>query len=238
MAIATSLAMPFLSPVGDGDSAGIGGRCGSGDMVAIAMRVLVACEFSGVVRDAFRERGHDAWSCDLLKGLGTRNFFHYRCDITIRPDSWFREFGLMIGHPSCDRLLVSGALHWNKWQASGEQQKAIEFFLWLWNRPVEKICLENPVGIMSRVLRPPDQYIEPWQFGHPETKKTGLWLKGLPPLVPTENVHAEMMKLPPRLRNRVHHESPGVKDGLTRSQRRAIFFTGWGNAMADQWGSL
>jgi len=202
------------------------------------VRVLVACEFSGVVRDAFRKRGHDAWSCDLLKGMGERNFFHYRCDITTRPDSWFRQFSLMIAHPPCNRLLVAGALHWKKWQVSGEQQRGIDFFLWLWNRPVLQKCLENPVGIMSSVLRPPDQYIEPWQFGHPETKKTGLWLDGLPLLVGTKDVYAEMIKLTARERNRVHYESPGIKDGLTRSQRRAVFFKGWADAMADQWGNL
>ena len=200
--------------------------------------VLVACEFSGVVRDAFRRQGLNAWSLDRLRGLGRWDLYHIRCDITTRPDSWFRQFRLMIAHPPCDRLLVAGALHWKKWRQSGEQQKAIEFFLWLWNRPVKRVCLENPVGIMSTVLRPPDQYIEPWQFGHMETKKTGLWLRGLPQLTGTKNVYHAMMKLPPRIRNRVHHESPGVKDGLTRSQRRAVFFPGWADAMADQWGRM
>jgi hypothetical protein len=102
--------------------------------------------------------------------------------------------------------------------------------------PIEKIAIENPVGIMSTVYREPDQYIEPWMFGHKETKKTGLWLDGLQKLEATKNVYNEMMKLPPKERNRVHHESPGVKNGLTRSQRRSITFPGIAKAMALQWG--
>ena len=201
------------------------------------MRVLVACEFSGVVRDAFRARGHDAWSLDLLPGRGKGDLFHYRCDITTRPCAWFEQFDLMIAHPPCDRLLVAGALHWKKWRKSGEQQRGIDFFMWLWSLPTKRKCLENPVGIMSTVFREPDQYIEPWQFGHMETKKTGLWLDKLPLLKPTNDVYQEMMRLPPKERNRVHYESPGVKNGLTRSQRRAIFFPGWADAMAEQWGA-
>jgi hypothetical protein len=200
------------------------------------VRVLVACEFSGVVREAFRRRGHDVWSCDLLPALDGSKF-HLQCDVReLFPVRDTAFWDLMIGHPSCNRLLVSGARHWKKWQANGEQKVAIEFFLWLWNLPIERICLENPVGIMSTILREPDQYIEPWQYGHPETKKTGLWLKGLKKLIGTKDVKAEMMKLPARERNRVHYESPGVKNGLTRSQRRAIFFPGWADAMAEQWG--
>lgn len=198
------------------------------------MRVLVACEFSGIVREAFRKRGHDAWSCDLLPSTSPTYHLQFYVQDVLR---YWPEWDLMIAHPPCDRLLVSGALHWKKWRESGEQQKAIEFFMWLWKVPIAKKCLENPVGIMSTVFREPDQYIQPWQFGHMETKKTGLWLDGLPKLVGTKNVYAEMMKLPARERNRVHHESPGVKNGLTRSQRRAVFFQGWGDAMAEQWGS-
>lgn len=198
------------------------------------MRVLVACEFSGVVREAFRRRGHDAWSCDLIPPLDGSPY-HLQCDVlTILNDGW----DMMIACFPCDRLLGAGALHWKKWQASGEQRAAIEFALKLLNAPIDKIAAENPVGILSSVYRKPDQIIHPYEFGHMEQKTTCLWLKNLPKLISTNDVHAEMMKLPKRERERVHHESPGMKNGLTRSQRRAIFFTGWADAMAEQWGNL
>jgi hypothetical protein len=200
------------------------------------LRVLVACEFSGVIRDAFRSRGHDAWSCDLLPGRGKGDFFHVRCDITTRSRKWFESFDLAICHPPCDRLLVAGALHWARWRTSGEQQKAIRFFMFMVGLPIEKIAVENPVGIMSTVYRKPDQIIQPWMFGHMEQKTTCLWLKGLPLLVPTNDVYRQMMRLPKNRRERVHYESPGMKDSLTRSQRRSIMFTGIGDAMAEQWG--
>lgn len=202
------------------------------------MRVLVACEESGVVRDAFRARGYDAWSADKLPGRGKGALFHIRCDLRMKTPGWYRTWDLALCFPPCDRLLVAGALYWKKWQRSGEQQKGIEFFMSMVELPIDKIVVENPVRIMSTVYRPPDQYIEPWMFGHMETKKTGLWLKNLPLLAATNNVHTEMMKLPTRLRNRVHHESPGVKNGLTRSQRRAVTFTGIADAFADQYGGL
>jgi len=208
------------------------------------MRVLVACEFSGIVREAFRRLGHDAWSCDIVPALDGSPY-HIQCDIRELLSEKFQRMGtysqvprqwdVLIGHPPCDRLLGAGSLHWPKWKASGEQDAAIEFFLWLWNAPVPKIAIENPVGIMTKRLFKP-QYIDPWQFGHLESKKTGLWLKGLPELKPTKYVYTEMMKLPRHQRERVHYESPGVKNGLTRSQRRSIIFTGIADAMAAQWG--
>ena len=199
------------------------------------MRVLLACEFSGVVRRAFRERGHDAWSCDLIPALDGSEF-HIQNDIRILCSK--SNWDLMIAFPPCHRLLVSGALHWKKWQKSGEQQEAIAFFRYLAALNIPRKAVENPVGIMSTVYRKPDQIIQPYEFGHPEQKKTCLWLENLPPLVPTKDVYEEMMKLPKKDRERVHYESPGVKNGLTRSQRREIFFKGWADAMADQWGSL
>lgn len=196
------------------------------------MRVLIACEFSGVVREAFRKRGHDAWSCDLIPSLDNSPY-HLICDVlTILDQRW----DMMIAFFPCDRLLGAGALHWKKWQASGEQQRAIEFALKLLNAPIDKIAAENPVGILSTVYRKPDQIIQPYQFGHMEQKKTCLWLNNLKKLVPTNDVYEEMMKLPKRERERVHHESPGIKNGLTRSQRRAICFPGWAEAFAEQWG--
>ena len=196
------------------------------------MNVLVACEFSGVVREAFRRRGHDAWSCDLKPALDGSPY-HLQCDVrTVLDAGW----DLMIAHPNCDRLLVAGALHWRKWQKSKEQQKGIVFFMEMALAPIPRIAVENPRGIMNTVWRQPDQYLQPWQFGHMESKEVCLWLKGLPPLVPTQDVYKAMMKLPKRERERVHHESPGTKNGLTRSERRSIFFTGVADAMAEQWG--
>lgn len=200
------------------------------------MRVLVACEFSGVVREAFRRLGHDAWSNDLIPALDGSPY-HLQKDArkAIRENG---PWDLLIAHPNCDRLLVAGALHWRKWQQSGEQQKGIVFFMEMALAKVPKICVENPVGIMSTAWREPDQYIEPYMFGHMESKKTGLWLDSLPKLVPTNNVYDEMMKLPKSIRERIHYESPGMKDGLTRSQRRSIFFPGIADAMAKQWGGI
>ncbi len=198
------------------------------------MRVLVACEFSGVVREAFRRRGHDAWSCDLIPALDSSPYHLQRDVLTLLGENW----DLMIACFPCDRLLGAGALHWKKWQASGEQQRAIEFAMKLINAPIPRIAAENPGGILSTVYRKPDQIIQPYEYGTMEMKTTCLGLKGLKKLVPTNDVYEEMMKLPKRERERVHHESPGVKNGLTRSQRRAIFFPGWAEAMADQWGEI
>jgi hypothetical protein len=198
------------------------------------MRVLVACEFSGVVRESFRKRGHDAWSCDLLPAEDGSEF-HIQDDVLLHlKDNW----DLMIAHPPCDRLLVAGALHWKKWKESGEQQRGIEFFLEFTKTKILRTCVENPVGIMSGKYRKPDQIINPYEFGHPEQKRTCLWLKNLPLLESTKNVHDEMMSLPKRERERIHHESPGIKNGLTRSQRRSITYQGIAEAMADQWGRL
>lgn len=199
------------------------------------MRVLVACEFSGVVREAFRKHGHDAWSCDLIPSIDGIHGAHYICDVRTILD---RDWDLMIGHPPCDRLLSSGALHWKKWQQSGEQQKAIVFFMQLALANIPRIALENPTGIMSSCWRKYDQKIQPYQFGHMEQKGVCLWLKNLPSLTPTKNVYAEMINLTKSKRERVHHESPGVVNGLTRSQRRSVFFPGIADAMAEQWGNL
>lgn len=195
------------------------------------MRVLVACEFSGIVRDAFRRYGHDAWSCDMVPSLSDRHKHHIGDVREIINDSW----DLMIAHPPCDRLLSSGALHWKKWQQTGEQQKAIVFFMELALSPIPRIAMENPTGIMSSCWRKWDQRIQPYEFGHLEQKGTCLWLKNLPLLESTNNVYEEMMKLPKKDRERVHHESPGIKNGLTRSQRRSIFFPNIADAMAEQW---
>lgn len=159
------------------------------------MRVLVACEYSGRVRNAFRELGHDAWSCDLLDSEDDSPY-HLKCDALIaaeyglqaKGEYWPRPWDIMIAHPPCTHLAVSGSRWFEEKRASGEQQEAIEFFLALARAPIPRIAIENPVCIMSSVWREPDQIIQPWQFGHGETKAACLWLKGLPPLVPTDIV--------------------------------------------------
>ena len=184
------------------------------------MRVLIACEFSGIVRDAFVARGHDAWSCDLLKterprwNLTTltqkRTFIagrgqHIQGDVLrVLDDGW----DLMVAHPPCKHLAVSGARWFETKQV--EQRKAIYFFLALARSRIKHICIENPVSIMSTVWRKPDQYIQPWQFGHGETKKTGLWLKNLPLLEPTKIVEGR--------KARVHREPPGPERWKNRSR--------------------
>lgn len=182
-------------------------------------RVLVACEFSGVVRDAFISAGHDAVSCDLL--LTEAPGPHYRGDVMdVLGDGW----DLMIAHPPCTHLAVSGA-RWFK-DKQREQANAVEFFMALVNAPIGMIAVENPVSIMSTRYRKPDQIIQPWQFGHGETKATCLWLKGLPPLMPTRIVTGREA--------RVHRMPPGPN----RWRERSRTFPGVAAAMAAQWGAL
>lgn len=181
------------------------------------MRILVACEFSGVVREAFAALGHEAWSCDLLPTELPGN--HYVGDVRdILNDGW----DLMIAHPPCTDLAISGARWFPEKRADGRQQAAIDFFMMLANAPIERIAVENPICIMSRVWRKPDQIIQPWQFGHGETKSTCLWLKNLPLLQPTNIVDGRYQ--------RVHLESPGPDRAKNRSR------TGIAAAMAAQWG--
>lgn len=185
------------------------------------MRVLVACEFSGVVRRAFRDRGHDAWSADLLPAEDG-SAFHLLGDVRLAlRDGW----DLVIAHPPCTRLTVAGA-RWFKGRER-EQAEAIAFAEALWAAPVEKMALENPVGVLSTrsALKKPTQIIHPWQFGHGETKATCLWLRGLPALVPTNIVDGREA--------RVHREPPGPD----RWKNRSRTFAGIASAMADQWTS-
>lgn len=181
------------------------------------MRVLIGCEFSGIVRDAFAARGHDAWSCDLLP---TERPGQHICGDVERE----RESGwdMVIFHPPCTHLAVSGA-RWFKTKRK-EQIAAIAFVRRLLSWPVPRIALENPVSIISTAIRKPDQIIQPWQFGHPETKATCLWLKGLAPLAPTLLVDGRTA--------RVHREPPSPY----RWKNRSRTLGGIAEAMADQWG--
>lgn len=181
------------------------------------MRVLVACEFSGVVRDAFVAKGHDAWSCDLLPTESHGN--HLQCDARdVINDGW----DLMVAHPPCTHLASSGA-RWFK-DKQKEQEDALEFIRMLLLAPIKKIALENPIGIISTRIRKPDQIVQPWMFGHGETKATCLWLKNLPPLTPTNVVSGRKARI---------HRMPPSKD---RWKKRSITYSGIAKAMASQWG--
>lgn len=188
------------------------------------MRVLVACEYSGVVRRAFRDRGHDAFSCDLLPA-DDGSKYHFQGDVfSILRGSFENSWDLMIAHPPCTDLAVSGARWFPEKRANGSQAASIAFFMALVNAPVPRIAIENPICIMSGQYRKPDQIIQPWQFGHGETKATCLWLKSLPKLVPTnivEGREARIHKMPP---------------GPDRWKLRSTTFPGIAEAMAEQWG--
>ncbi len=183
------------------------------------MRVIVGCEFSGVVRREFRKRGHDAWSCDILPAEdGSR--YHIQGDILdVLNDDW--DMGGF--HPPCTHLAVSGA-RWFK-DKQREQAESLEFVRKLMEAPFPHY-LENPISVISSKIRKPDQIIQPWQFGHGETKATCLWLKNLPKLKPTNIVEGR--------ENRVHREPPGPD----RWKKRSRTFEGIAAAMADQWGNL
>lgn len=178
--------------------------------------MLVACEFSGRVRDAFARRGHRALSCDLLPAEGK----HYQGDVRdVLGDGW----DLMVAHPPCTHLAVSGA-RWFK-DKQREQAEALDFVRLLLGAPIPRIALENPISVISTKIRKPDQIVQPWQFGHGETKATCLWLKGLPELVPTDIVEGR--------EQRVWKMAPSPD----RWKKRSETYQGMADAMAAQWGS-
>lgn len=180
-------------------------------------RVLVACEFSGIVRDAFAAVGCDAYSCDLLPS--ERDGQHIEADVR----KWLRKpWDLMVAFPPCTYLAVSGARWWVG--ARKEQFQALRFVADLLDANIPRLALENPIGVIGPTIRPPDQIIQPWQFGHGETKATCLWLKNLPQLVPTKIVDGREA--------RVHREPPGPDRWKNRSRTLA----GIAQAMAEQWG--
>jgi len=198
------------------------------------MRILIACEESGTVREAFNKLGHDSWSCDILPTSLPGK--HIQDDVLKHLD---KEWDMMIAHPPCTHLAVSGAKHFAKKIADGRQQEGIDFFMALINAPIDKIMVENPVSIMSTKYRKPDQIIQPYMFGHEAQKTTCLWLKNLPKLEPTKIVgkgefttfksgkrhpkwYAEALKLPSGERSRI----------------RSKTFQGIADAMAQQWGNL
>lgn len=201
------------------------------------MKVLIACEFSGVVRREFRKLGHDAWSCDLLPA-DDNSEFHIQGDVLpLLNQGW----NMMIGHPPCTFLTVSA----NKWMKpeyktrfpnrEREREDAVNFFMKLYNANIPKIAIENPIGIMSSRFRKPDQVIQPWMFGHGETKATCLWLKNLPRLMPTHSKDDLFNKPEPKEREQRLHNLPPSPD---RWKKRSITFQGIAESMANQWGNL
>ena len=193
------------------------------------MRVIVGCEFSQVVTKAFRDRGHEAYSCDIIPCEGGHPEWHYNGDILQLLKR--EKFELGIFHPPCTHLAVSGA----RWFKSGAkplslQNEAADFFMMFINAPIPFIAVENPICVMSTMYRKPDQIINPFQFGHAEQKKTCLWLKGLPKLKETKNVYDYMMTLPIKERTRIHWL------GSNKSKERSKTYVGIAQAMATQWG--
>jgi len=199
------------------------------------VKVLVACEFSGIVRDAFAARGHDAWSCDLLPSETEGN--HYQGNVI---PYLSRGWDLLIAHPPCTSLTNAGVCHLYDGEARNEQRWAdmgegAAFFKRLLNSEIPRKAIENPLPhkyAVKEIGRKYDQRIQPWMFGEPETKGICLWLEGLPPLMTTCNVKNQMIKLPQREQQRVHYMAPGPN----RAKERSRFFPGIAAAMAEQWG--
>ena len=211
------------------------------------MRVLVACEYSGKVREAFRARGHEAWSCDLLPA-DDDSPYHIQGDVlNVLDQGW----DLMVAHPPCTYLTVAGARwlyhpddkhlptkdrrpHPNYPDRLQQRQEAIDFVQALMDAPIPRIAIENPVSMISSLIRPADQKVQPYHFGHLERKSTCFWLKGLPLLKHVTDLEAETMALPPKQRDRLHYLPPSPDRWKLRSET----FQGIADAMADQWGVL
>ena len=207
------------------------------------MKVLIACEESQEVCKAFRALGHEAYSCDIQEPSGGHPEWHILGDAlkaieggqVATMDGQSHDVGrwdLLIAHPPCTDLAVSGARWFPEKQKDGRQQRSIVFFMRLALANCPRVAVENPVCIMSSAWRRPDQVIHPWQFGHPEEKTTCLWLKCLPKLKTTKDVREEMMKLPQKLREKNHWCSPSPN----RSKIRSKTYPGIARAMAEQWG--
>ena len=194
------------------------------------MRVLVACEYSGTVRDAFLKEGHYAMSCDILPCESTASGDHYEKDVMHILD---HDWDMMIAHPPCTHLAVSGAKHFAAKIADGRQQAALDFVQALMDAPIPRICIENPVSIISTRIRKPDQIIQPWMFGHEATKTTCLWLKNLPALIPTKIVDRGKRHITKSGRSlpKWYNLPPSVD----RWKIRSATFSGIANAMATQW---
>lgn len=197
------------------------------------MKILIACEYSGIVRDCFAVMGHDAMSCDVLDTEVPGP--HYTGDVLdILNDGW----DMMIAHPPCTYLCSSG-LHWNKRVPGREEltEKALEFVSALWNAPIEKVCIENPVGCINTRLSfmPKPQYVQPYNFGEDASKKTGLWKRNLPDLIPTEYVEPRIVNGKNRWSNQTDSGQNALPPSKTRGHDRSKTYFGIAMAMAEQW---
>jgi hypothetical protein len=201
------------------------------------MRVLVACESSGVVRRAFASRGHDAWSCDLLPADDGDEVQHLQTDVrnVIDHNGW----DLMIAHPPCTFISVSG-MHWTARGLRDPKltEDALDFVRWLMAVPIPRIAIENPISVISTRIRKPDQVIQPYQFGADASKKTALWLKNLPPLRPTQFVEPRMVNGRPRWANQTDGGHNKLAPSADRWRKRSETYPGIAAAMADQWGGV
>lgn len=184
------------------------------------MNILIACEYSGTVREEFSKLGHEAVSCDLLQTEIPGK--HIVGDVL---PLLKKKWDMMVAFPPCTHLAVSGARFFKEKQKDGRQKEAIEFFMKMFWNKIPKVAIENPIGIMSTHFRKPDQIIQPWMFGHGETKATCLWLRGLPPLQPTKIVEGR--------KHLIHEMSPGPD----RAKKRSLTYKGIAEAMAQQWGT-
>lgn len=205
------------------------------------MKVLVACEYSGRVREAFREQGHDTYSVDLLPSEGGSEFHHCGDMFNFFWEGYNNGFkpDLLIAHPPCTYLCVSG-LHWNKIrpERAEKTQEAIEFVRRILDLPVPRIAVENPVGCLSKAIRKPNQIIQPYQFGEDASKRTCLWLKGLPLLQPTKLIQPRMVDGKPRWANQTDSGQNKLGPSPKRWMERSRTYQGIANAMAQQWGRI
>lgn len=199
------------------------------------MRVLVACEFSGVVREAFRALGHDAWSCDV-EPSSDQSEYHFECKVQQIID---HDWDLMIAHPPCT-YLTSAGMHWTTRGLRDPKltEDAYDFVMYLASRNIPRIAIENPIGVLSTKWRKPDQIIQPYQFGHDASKSTCLWLKNLPPLEATQYVEPRIVNGKKRWANQTDSGQNKLGPSPARWKMRSITYAGIANAMAQQWGHL
>ena len=208
------------------------------------MKILVACEESQAVTIELRRLGHEAYSCDIIPCSGGHPEWHIMQNVLplLNGNSSFKtmdgteqsietRWDMIIAFPPCTHLAVSGAAWFEQKRKDGRQPEAIDFFMMFANADCERIAIENPVGIMSRIYKKPSQIVQPYEYGHMEQKRTCLWLKGLPLLRPTNNVYDEMVKLPKNKRERLHYLPPSPE----RAKLRSKTFPGIAKAMAEQW---
>jgi hypothetical protein len=199
------------------------------------MKVLIACEYSGRVREAFRKRGHDAWPCDLLPSEDNSPH-HFTGDLFYALSHCVWD--LVIAHPPCTDLCSSGSRWWGQKRKDGSQQRSIEFFMSIVNHHhmPKKWAIENPIGLMSTIYRKPDQIIQPWEYGHDASKSTCLWLNGLPKLVPTALVAPRIINGRPRWGNQTDSGQNKLPPSEDRWKERSRTYQGIADAMAEQWG--